>query len=173
LIPTKGGSIRGFVQRRGCARQFIGDSIARIIREERTYRLDEQHTYDDFSRRLDKMRSQLERALLDANGEMLIAVGFGVSVGSGTLIAQLDLEYALEYLVDDNPQIGALPAEYGNLSVCHSDVLYEDRPDLVVILAWRYAEQIIEKHQRFIDDGGQFIVPWPEFRIVGKASVTN
>jgi SAM-dependent methyltransferase len=173
LIPTKGGSIRGFVQRRGCARQYIGDSVAGIIRKERTYRLDAQHTYDEFSRRLDEMRSQLERALLDVDGEILTAVGFGVSVGSSTLIAQLDLEDALEYLVDDNPQIGELPAEYGSLPVYHSDFLYDDRPDLVVILAWRYAEQIIEKHQRFIDDGGQFIVPWPEFRIVGKASVIN
>ena len=81
----------------------------------------------------------------------------------------MELEHLLEYLVDDNPQIGALPGEYHDLPVYSSEYLCEDRPDRVVILAWRYADQIIAKHQQFLDQGGEFIVPWPEFKIVGKA----
>jgi SAM-dependent methyltransferase len=166
-IPTKGGSIRGYVQvPTPGKRQFMGDTVASHIKKEQSYKLEEQSTYDKFSQRLDRMREQLSWAL---PGGLITAAGFGVSVGSSTLIAQLELETHLEYLVDDNPVIGALPGEYHDLPVYHSDYLYEDKPDRVLILAWRYADQIVAKHQRYLEQGGEFIVPWPEFRIVGKS----
>jgi C-methyltransferase C-terminal domain len=38
----------------------------------------------------------------------------------------------------------------------------------VVILAWRYAEPIMAKNRRFLNCGGRFAVPWPEFSIHGQ-----
>jgi SAM-dependent methyltransferase len=164
-IPTKGGSIRGYVRHQGSG---VSDSSVRdLIKKERTYNLGTQETYDKFTYSIEQMRENVVQAL---PGGLHTAAGFGVSVGSSTLIAQLELEHALEYLVDDNPLIGALPGEYHDLPVYSSAYLYEDKPDRVVILAWRYADQIIAKHRSFLDEGGEFIVPWPEFKIVGKSS---
>ena len=44
--------------------------------------------------------------------------------------------------------------------------IYERRPDTILILAWRYAEPIMAKHERFLAQGGEFILPLPEFAIV-------
>jgi hypothetical protein len=35
----------------------------------------------------------------------------------------------------------------------------------VVILAWQYASGIMKKHDRFMKDGGQFIVPLAELQV--------
>ena len=39
---------------------------------------------------------------------------------------------------------------------------------LVVALAWRFADQMMAKHQTFLADGGKFVVPLPTFRVIEK-----
>ena len=39
-------------------------------------------------------------------------------------------------------------------------------PDYIVILAWRYKDKIIQKNKKFLDNGGHFIIPLPEFKII-------
>ena len=85
-----------------------------------------------------------------------------------TLINQFDLGRSLVAVFDDKPLTEALLGPGYRIPVLPSEALYERRPDLVVILAWRYAEPIMAKHRRFIESGGRFIVPWPTFSIHGK-----
>jgi hypothetical protein len=40
-------------------------------------------------------------------------------------------------------------------------VLAERRPDLVVLLAWRYAEPITRRHEVYRKAGGRFLIPLP------------
>jgi len=49
--------------------------------------------------------------------------------------------------------------------VVKSEAIYERKPDSIVILAWRYTDPIVGKHQRFLDAGGEFIVPLPKVSI--------
>jgi hypothetical protein len=74
----------------------------------------------------------------------------------------------LAFVADDKPLADALLGPDYRIPVVSPDALYHDKADLVVILAWRYAEPIITKHRRFLAGGGRFVVPWPEFRIHGK-----
>ena len=53
-----------------------------------------------------------------------------------------------------------------HIPVLSSQALYERKPDHVLILAWRYFEPIIKKHQAFLDQGGHFIVPLPEIGVI-------
>jgi len=36
----------------------------------------------------------------------------------------------------------------------------------VLILAWNFAENIMQRHQRYRDEGGRFMLPMPEPRII-------
>jgi hypothetical protein len=45
-------------------------------------------------------------------------------------------------------------------------VLYEENPDVVVVLAWQYANLIVSKHQRYTKNGGKFVIPLPQFKTV-------
>jgi hypothetical protein len=35
-----------------------------------------------------------------------------------------------------------------------------------VILAWQYADPIIKKNQRYLDQGGHFVLPMPTVRMI-------
>ena len=41
-----------------------------------------------------------------------------------------------------------------------------ETPDYILILAWNYADSIIEREKWFTDQGGKFIIPVPEPRLV-------
>lgn len=166
-LPTKGGSIRGTAQRAGGPHRRDG-SVEAVIAEEQADGLKRPHSYQAFVGRLDEMRTQLAR-LLDAEVRARHRIaGYGASVGSVTLINQLNLGRVLAFVADDKPLTDAFLGPDCRIPVRSSDALYQDRVDLVVILAWRYAEPIIAKHQRFIDGGGRFAVPWPEVRVHAK-----
>jgi hypothetical protein len=45
-------------------------------------------------------------------------------------------------------------------------VLSERTPDYVLILAWNFAEQIMDKLKNFKNEGGKFVIPVPSPKIV-------
>jgi hypothetical protein len=49
--------------------------------------------------------------------------------------------------------------------VLPSDALYDKKPDDVLILAWRYAEPIMKRHEAYRRAGGKFILPLPEISV--------
>jgi len=163
-LPTKGGSIRGTAQRAGGP--YRGDgSVEAVIAEEQADGLKHPRSYQAFVGRLEAMRTRLARMLeTEVRAGHRIA-GYGASVGSVTLINQLNLGRVLAFVADDKPLTDAFLGPDYRIPVRFPDALYQEEVDLVVILAWRYAEPIIAKHRRFIDGGGRFAVPWPEVRI--------
>ena len=74
----------------------------------------------------------------------------------------------IDFIVDDSPLKQQLFSPGMHIPVLPSEALYSKRPDAVVVLAWNFAESIIEKHAAFVEQGGQFIVPLPTVRIVGS-----
>jgi hypothetical protein len=42
----------------------------------------------------------------------------------------------------------------------------EERPDAVLIIAWNFAREIMKQQQAYRDQGGIFVIPVPEVRVV-------
>ena len=166
-LTTKGGSIRGYCQLAGGPHRHDG-SIAKLKAEEAAGNLVRPDTYRHFVDRLTALRADLSRTLTTQTQAGRRIAGYGASVGTVTLINQFDLGRSLEAIFDDKPLTEALLGPGYRIPVLPSKALYERHPDLVVILAWRYAEPIMAKHRRFIESGGRFVVPWPTFSVHGK-----
>lgn len=165
-LPTKGGSIRGYCQRAGGPYAADG-SIAAVMGEEKAAGLDKPETYRAFVERLAAMRADLAGALDAAAKTGHRIAGYGASVGTVTLINQFNLGHRLEMVFDDKPLTEALLGPGYRIPVLPAAAIYDKRPDIIVVLAWRYADPIIAKHRRFIDAGGRFAIPWPTFALRG------
>jgi hypothetical protein len=92
--------------------------------------------------------------------------GYGASASTTTLIYHFELGESIEYLLDDYPAKQGLLSPGLHIPVLPSETLYEQKPDGVVVFAWRYYEPIVHKHSRFREQGGRFIVPMPELKVL-------
>ena len=76
----------------------------------------------------------------------------------------------IDYIVDDNPLKQGLFSPGLHIPVEDPARLYQEKPDYVVILAWNFANSIMEKHAAFFEGGGRFIIPLPEVRVIKNLS---
>ena len=53
-----------------------------------------------------------------------------------------------------------------HIPVVPSEEIYNINPDYIVLLPWRYAEPIMKKHQKYLKNGGHFIIPLPGVEII-------
>ncbi len=74
----------------------------------------------------------------------------------------------LDYIADDDAtfkQGRLMPGTH--IPIVSPQELYgSDKPDYCLILAWNFAEPIRRNHQRFTEQGGRFIMPVPEPKII-------
>jgi SAM-dependent methyltransferase len=164
-VPTKGGSIRYFVQLKNGPRK-IDSSVASMINFENTIGLYDHETFQLFSNKVNALKMQTHNVLSKVRAQDRKIVGFGASITATTLIYHFGIGEFLEYLVDDNPDKQGRFSPGLHIPVYAPEELYHNRPDYALILAWRFAEPIIDKNKEFINRGGQFIIPVPEMRIV-------
>ena len=85
---------------------------------------------------------------------------YGTSVGCAALIHQFRLEDKLDVLFDDTPFKDRLEGPGYSLPVMRSDGVWV-MPDLIIVLAWRYADPIIHKHREYTKagDSSSFLCP--------------
>lgn len=164
-IPLKGGSLRGMVQMAGGSRE-ISNSVRDLIDYEVNRGVNQPPYFKAFRDRLEKAKSELSQLMSDLKSKGKTVAGYGASVGSTTEIYYFDIGDKLTFLADDDPRNHDLFSPGHHIKVMPSQSLYDQKPDYVLILAWRYADPIIKKHQRFLDQGGHFIVPMPKLNII-------
>lgn len=162
---SKGGSFRGFVQKAG-GPQVERPIIKEMIEEEIRRGLHHPKIFQDYEQKIlackDKVLQFVDR--IRKQGKSVI--GYGASTTTTTLIYHFELFDKLDYLVDDNSNKYGLYSPGCHLEVKPSSALYDEKPDIAIILAWQYAKPIIAKHTRYIENGARFVIPLPELKIV-------
>ena len=97
---------------------------------------------------------------LEANKDKEI-VGFGASATSTTLITHFELSKYLSYLVDENEaKVGTLSPGY-HIPVYSVEKLNEQKEKIVIVLAWRYENDIVPK---IVKEFNNIIIPLPHFK---------
>lgn len=164
-IASKGGSLRGIAKRTG-----VDSGPRRSVLDmeclESGKGFGDVETYRAMGSRMkeagDRIRSYVH-ALKDRG---MAVEAYGASAGATTMLYYLGLGDSVNYLLDDNrDRHGLFSPGYG-IPVRSSKEIYERRPDCIIVLAWRYADIIIKKHKKYIDDGGKFVIPLPELKVI-------
>ena len=160
-IPTKGGSIRGYVQHKGAGRPRHS-SVAAFIADEERAGLYAAETYRRLSTDFNTRKEKVRRLLNEAHAKGMKIVAWGASVGCLTLISQFDIAPFIECIYDDQPLLGAMVLPEREVPVHPSRDFSDNEPVLVVILAWRYADHIITHHKESWHDGTRFLHLFPD-----------
>ena len=121
--------------------------------------------YESCGSHIRSVRDEIRQSLGALSSQGKTFAGYGTSIGATIFIYQLGLGETLSFLVDDDPYRQNLVSPGYHLPVLASKSLQEKEPDYVLILAPLYAGPIMKKNQAYMDQGGHFVLIWPELEI--------
>lgn len=164
-VVVKGGSIRCYAAKKG-SQWNERPIIAEMISEEDALGLYDSRTYTALKQDMDEIgrkSKSLLKAEIDAGKKV---ASYGASATATVLNHMFELNELFSFIVDDNPdRDGRLSPGY-KIPVTSNAHLSEEMPSLTYISAWRFADMIIARNAPYLEKGGRFVVPLPEFRIV-------
>jgi hypothetical protein len=144
----------------------VSPSVASLIAFEEDLGLYRAQTFTSFATDIDKVRASLGTLLRDLKLQGKTIAGYGAPAKATTLLYHFDLGNVLDYIVDDSPLKQNMFTPGHHIPVVSAQAIYDRKPDYLLILAWNFAHPIMKKHQLFLDQGGHFIVPLPDVKVV-------
>ncbi|MBC7836588.1 SAM-dependent methyltransferase, partial [Acetobacteraceae bacterium] len=129
--------------------------------------LNDLATYQELAQRIATGKEKLQTLLSSYRAEGKRIVGYGAPAKATTLCYGYGIDGStLEYIVDDSiiKQGRYMPGTH--IPIKPSSALYDDKPEVCLILAWNFADSIVKNHEQFVKNGGIFISPVPEPRII-------
>ena len=121
--------------------------------------------YAKFAGRVTTCQSAV-RSLLDRlAGEGRTVAAYGAAAKGATLLNSTGISTdRLAYAVDRNVHKQGRLMPGCRLPIRPVEVLLDEQPDDVLVLAWNFADEIVAQQRAYADAGGTFYVPVPEPR---------
>ncbi len=165
-VPVHGGSLRVWGALQSAHPEHAGAVEEELDREARDG-LTDFARFARFGELVDANRTELMALLGRLKSEGRSLAGYGAPAKGNTLLNFCGIgTELLPYTVDRSPlKVGRLTPGM-HLPVLDAGELEKRRPDYTLILAWNFAEEIIRQQAAYRAQGGRFIVPIPEPRIV-------
>ena len=170
-VSVHGGSILVFVDLGESPRQ-VRSSVEDLLELEEHSGIDDDAVYQSFGDEIRQIRAELPSLIrqLGADGQRI--AGYGAPAKGNTILNVCglgpgDLEFCMD--TTELKQGKVLPGTH--VPVRSPAYASAHLPDYYLLLAWNYAEEIIQKELAFRNGGGRFIKPIPRPSIVSADSL--
>ncbi len=171
MNDINGGSIRLFIRRKavGAIPDGTAAKLARIREEELSLALDSNTPYREFYQAALTVRRRLQRLLHACHDRGRRIYVYGASTKGNTILQFCGLDHHLiNKAVDRNPDKWGTCTPATGIKIISEEEARADPPDFYLVLPWPFFEVFRQREKAFLDNGGRFILPLPEVRVVGK-----
>jgi len=168
-IELRSGTLRFYAQRKAHRPHAVSSSVQDHRDYERDHGLLDAKTYEGFGARVHKTKVDLLKLLDDLKAQGKSIIGYGASGRATTIMnyCGIDGRY-LDFVVDD------APAKHGFLTQgTHVQIkpwteveALAKKPGYALVFAWPFIEEVKRRRKDFLSQGGNFIVPLPEVRVL-------
>jgi len=158
---VNGGSIRVFA----CKNMYISvqDNVSQALEDERAYLDSFEDPMKAFAERVNKIKKITLDFLCRAESAGIRLYGMGASTKGNTLLQYFGITKRLiPVIAEVNPDKFGKKTIATNIPIISEDQAFKEFPEMFFLLPWHFADDIISRNKKFLDDGGAFIVPLPE-----------
>jgi len=166
---SNGGSFRVYFAKQTSSAHIANTALVNaILVEENEYGIMKLDLYRKFMENVNnevkKLRNFIETVI--ANGKSVYIYGASTKGNCLLQYAKLDETY-MKYAVERNPnKIGKMTST--GIEIISEEKMRENPPDYLFVLPWHFRDEIIVRENTFLENGGQFIFPFPQFEVVGS-----
>lgn len=164
-IGIHGGSIRIYVSRVGA--YPINKALAEMIEVEEKNNIFDISRLREFSKEVASHRTKLINLLssLKASGASL--AGVSAPAKGMTLLNYCHIgPELLDFMTEKSHLKIGLYTPGQHIPILSDSALMDHQPDYALLLAWNFADEIIENLKAYREKGGKFIIPIPEPHII-------
>ena len=161
--PIHGGSIRIYAS----LNRPVESSVTDMLRDEELAGLYNIKTYEEFNRMVMHLTEGFCTMMEMFYYECKKVVAYGASAKGISLLNYCGIKnHMITCIIDDTPdKQGKLTP--GSLIPIVSYPYFEAvKPDVIVLLAWNFAEELMAKTKWHKDKGGHYVIPVPELKII-------
>ncbi|TXH56901.1 MAG: hypothetical protein E6Q89_04860 [Bacteroidia bacterium] len=165
LNNTNGGSFRTYIARTGDRK--ISKSVLELRKKELKFGMHKRKTYEDFAKRVTKIGSDINQFIKEESKKGKKVYVYGASTRGNTLLQYFKLNNKLvPKAVERNPEKFGKKIASLQIPIISEDEARKEKPDYFLVLPWFFKEEFIKREKKFLDGGGHFIFPLPEFEII-------
>lgn len=154
-INTHGGSIRVYVKEKTTE---IDSSVSKFIKKEEDFGLTKYETYLEFAKRVEKAKSNVIKNLSKLKKSGGVLAGYASPAKATTALNYYAVSNSdIEYIIEDNKLKHGKFLPGVNIPIHSKNKIEEKIPDVILVMAWNFLEEIKKNNQDLIDKGVKFI----------------
>lgn len=170
-IPgVRSGTVRFYSRNINQRPENISPAVTKMIQYEKERGFDNKAIFSRYAKKVAETKEQLVTLLDQLKSEGKTIIGYGAS-GRGTTIMNycgIDGRY-LDYVVDDASAKHGFYTPGTHLPIKSWDYIsVAGTPDYIVLFAWAFTDEVINKRREYLKRGGKFIIPLPEVKIIAE-----
>jgi len=166
-LPTHGGSLRIFAAHADDESKSRSQNVGAVLAAEEKAGLRGREVYENFQPRIDRVRSDFLRFLIDQRDAGKKVAGYGAAAKGNTLLNYCGVKGAelVRFVADASPhkQERYLPGSH--IPVVAPQRIDEERPDFIVIFPWNLRDEIAGQLGHAREWGAKFVTAIPELKV--------
>lgn len=164
LSPVHGGSMRVYIIK---GKVIADKSVQGFARKERLEGMLNEETYLNFQRAVAKIRGDLNEQLYRLRKLDMVIAGYGASAKGNVLLNYCRIgRETLPFIVDSIPYKQGKYTPGTHIPILPENQLLARQPDVTLLLAWNFADEIVEKQKKYLARGGRFVRPIPVLELI-------
>jgi SAM-dependent methyltransferase len=142
-LPTHGGSLRVYLQRKATGRHAISSNVAAVRTCESDALLNDMEVYRAFQDQIYKIKYDLLTFLIEQRRRGKKVIAYGAAAKGNTLLNFSGVRGDLiSFVVDRSPGKINRYMPGSKIAIVSEDRIRTERPDYIVILPWNIADEI-------------------------------